>query len=66
MDRGLLDHVKTVGMHFERRLRALALKYPVIAEVRGAGLMRGRAAERGRHGRRRCRTRAGSSREPDR
>ena len=41
MDHGLLDHVKTVGMHFERRLRALALKYPVITEVRGAGLMRG-------------------------
>ena len=28
-------------MHFERRLRALALKHPVITEVRGAGLMRG-------------------------
>jgi acetylornithine/N-succinyldiaminopimelate aminotransferase len=41
MDRGLLDHIKTVGAHFERRLRALALKHPVIAEVRGAGLMRG-------------------------
>jgi len=41
MDRGLLDHVKTVGAHFERVLRALALKHPVIAEVRGAGLMRG-------------------------
>jgi acetylornithine aminotransferase/acetylornithine/N-succinyldiaminopimelate aminotransferase len=41
MDRGLLDHVKTVGAHFERVLRTLALKHPVIAEVRGAGLMRG-------------------------
>jgi predicted acetylornithine/succinylornithine family transaminase len=41
MDRGLLDHVKTVGAHLERRLRALALKHPVIVEVRGAGLMRG-------------------------
>jgi len=41
MDHGLLEHVKTVGAHFERRLRALALKHPVIAEVRGAGLMRG-------------------------
>jgi acetylornithine/N-succinyldiaminopimelate aminotransferase len=41
MDHGLLDHVKSVGAHFERRLRALALKHPVIAEVRGAGLMRG-------------------------
>ena len=44
MDHGLLDHVKTVGAHFERRLRALALKHPVIVEVRGAGLMRGLAA----------------------
>jgi acetylornithine/N-succinyldiaminopimelate aminotransferase len=41
MDRGLLDHVKTVGAHFERVLRTLALRHPVIAEVRGAGLMRG-------------------------
>ena len=29
------------GAHFERQLRALALKHPVIEEVRGAGLMRG-------------------------
>jgi acetylornithine/succinyldiaminopimelate/putrescine aminotransferase len=28
-------------MHLERRLRAIALKYPAITEVRGAGLMRG-------------------------
>jgi predicted acetylornithine/succinylornithine family transaminase len=41
MDNGLLDHVRDVGAHFERRLRALALKHPVIVEVRGAGLMRG-------------------------
>ena len=41
MDHGLIDHVKTVGAHFERRLRTLALKHPVIVEVRGAGLMRG-------------------------
>jgi acetylornithine/N-succinyldiaminopimelate aminotransferase len=41
MDGGLLEHVKTTGAHFERRLRALALKHPVILEVRGAGLMRG-------------------------
>jgi predicted acetylornithine/succinylornithine family transaminase len=38
---GLLEHVRTVGAHLERRLRALALQYPVIVEVRGAGLMRG-------------------------
>ena len=41
MERGLLDHVRSVGDHLERRLRTLALKHPVIAEVRGAGLMRG-------------------------
>jgi predicted acetylornithine/succinylornithine family transaminase len=41
MDHGLLAHVKTVGDHLERRLRALALKHPVVREVRGAGLMRG-------------------------
>jgi len=41
MDRGLLEHVRTVGDHFERRLRTLALKHPVILEARGAGLMRG-------------------------
>ena len=40
-DGGLLEHVKTVGLHFERRLRALALKHPVIVDTRGAGLMRG-------------------------
>ena len=37
---GLLEHVQTVGAHFERRLRALALRHPVVVEVRGAGLMR--------------------------
>jgi predicted acetylornithine/succinylornithine family transaminase len=41
MDHGLLDHVKTVGTHFERRLRTLALAHPLIVDVRGAGLMRG-------------------------
>jgi acetylornithine/N-succinyldiaminopimelate aminotransferase len=41
MDRGLLEHVRTVGAHFERRLRALALRHPVVLEARGAGLMRG-------------------------
>ncbi|MDA1184895.1 MAG: acetylornithine/succinylornithine family transaminase [Acidobacteria bacterium] len=41
LQNGLLDHVKTVGMHFERRLRTLALRHPSIVEVRGAGLMRG-------------------------
>ena len=28
MERGLLDHVRSVGDHLERRLRTLALKYP--------------------------------------
>lgn len=41
LDKGLLDHVKTVGMHFERHVRALALRHPLIVEARGAGLMRG-------------------------
>jgi predicted acetylornithine/succinylornithine family transaminase len=41
MERGLLDHVRSVGDHLEKLLRTLALKHPVIAEVRGAGLMRG-------------------------
>ena len=41
MDHGVLDHVKAVGSLFERRLRTLALKHPVITEVRGVGLMQG-------------------------
>jgi acetylornithine/succinyldiaminopimelate/putrescine aminotransferase len=41
MDHGLMEHVRDAGAHFERQLRALALKHPVIEEVRGAGLMRG-------------------------
>ena len=40
-DGGLLDHVRTVGSHLERHLRALAVKHPLIVETRGAGLMRG-------------------------
>jgi acetylornithine/succinyldiaminopimelate/putrescine aminotransferase len=31
-DKGLLDHVKATGAHFERRLRSLALAHPVVAE----------------------------------
>ena len=41
MEGGLIEHVKTVGAHFERRLRTLALKHPIVTEVRGAGVMRG-------------------------
>ena len=53
MDHGLIEHVKTVGDHFERRLRTLALKHPLIVEVRGAGVMRGlELADRRRAGRR--------------
>ena len=37
---GLIDHVNTVGVHFERRLRALVLRHQSIVEVRGVGLMR--------------------------
>ena len=40
-EHGLLEHVRRVGDHFERRLRTLALQHPVVVEVRGAGLMRG-------------------------
>ena len=38
---GLLDQVNTAGVHFERRLRTLALRHPSIVEMRGVGLMRG-------------------------
>jgi acetylornithine/N-succinyldiaminopimelate aminotransferase len=41
VDHGLIEHVRTVGAHFERRLRTLALQHAIIVEVRGAGLMRG-------------------------
>jgi acetylornithine/succinyldiaminopimelate/putrescine aminotransferase len=40
-DNGLMEHVRTVGAHFERRLRTLALEHPLIVETRGAGLMWG-------------------------
>jgi predicted acetylornithine/succinylornithine family transaminase len=40
-DGGLLAHVGDAGAHLERRLRTLALRHPLIAEVRGAGLMWG-------------------------
>jgi predicted acetylornithine/succinylornithine family transaminase len=40
-DHGLLDAVRQNGAHFERQLHALAARYPVVTEVRGAGLMRG-------------------------
>jgi predicted acetylornithine/succinylornithine family transaminase len=41
MNHGVMANAQSVGTHFERRLRALALRHPAIVEVRGAGLMRG-------------------------
>lgn len=41
MDNGVLDHVNAVAPHFERRLRTIALRHPLVLEVRGTGLMRG-------------------------
>jgi acetylornithine/N-succinyldiaminopimelate aminotransferase len=38
---GLLGHIARVGQHLERGLRTMAAKYPLIKEVRGAGLMWG-------------------------
>ena len=37
----MIEHVRTVAVHFERRLRTLLLKHPIILEVRGEGVMRG-------------------------
>ena len=36
-----MAHVKGVGAHLERRLRALALQHPIVEEVRGSALMQG-------------------------
>ena len=41
VDGGLLAHVNVVGKHFERRLREIAAKHPIVKNVRGAGLMWG-------------------------
>jgi predicted acetylornithine/succinylornithine family transaminase len=41
MEGGLIDHVNQIAPEFERRLRTLALRHPLIVDVRGAGLMRG-------------------------
>lgn len=38
---GLMEHVRRMGDHAERRLSALAGKYPSIVARRGAGLMHG-------------------------
>lgn len=41
MDSGLIARVRSVGAHLEVLLRALGAQCPVVAEVRGAGLMWG-------------------------
>jgi predicted acetylornithine/succinylornithine family transaminase len=38
---GLLAHIGRVGQHFEKRLKAIAAKHPIVKEVRGRGLMWG-------------------------
>lgn len=38
---GLMAHVQRVGQHFERQLRRVAAKHPVVKDLRGAGLMWG-------------------------
>jgi predicted acetylornithine/succinylornithine family transaminase len=40
-DGGVGENVKRVGLHFEKRLRAMAAKHKIVKEVRGAGLMWG-------------------------
>jgi acetylornithine/succinyldiaminopimelate/putrescine aminotransferase len=40
-DNGVGDNVKRVGAIFEKRLRAIKDKHPIVKEVRGAGLMWG-------------------------
>lgn len=37
----LIERVARVGAHFERRLKAVASRQPIVKEVRGAGLMWG-------------------------
>jgi acetylornithine/succinyldiaminopimelate/putrescine aminotransferase len=39
-DGGLLAQVQRAGDHFGAALGALAARYPIVEEVRGAGLMR--------------------------
>ena len=41
VSQGLLSHVGRVGQHFERRLREMAARHPIVKEVRGKGLMWG-------------------------
>lgn len=46
LEGGLLDHVRRVGPIFERGLRALAARHPMVVDVRGAGLMQGLVLDR--------------------
>jgi acetylornithine/succinyldiaminopimelate/putrescine aminotransferase len=46
LDGGLLEHVRRVGAHFERRLTELAAKQPMVKELRGVGVMRGLEVDR--------------------
>jgi predicted acetylornithine/succinylornithine family transaminase len=46
LEGGLLEHVQSVGAHFETRLRALAASHPMITEIRGAGVLRGLELDR--------------------
>ncbi len=39
-DEGLLNNAEVVGTYFEKALQALQVKYPVIVDVRGKGLLR--------------------------
>ncbi|MDP1568401.1 MAG: acetylornithine/succinylornithine family transaminase [Vicinamibacterales bacterium] len=41
VDGGLMTHVQHVGRVFETALTRLAAAHPIVAEVRGAGVMRG-------------------------
>ena len=46
LDGGLLEHVATVGAHFEAALAELAGRHHSILELRGAGVMRGLELDR--------------------
>jgi acetylornithine/succinyldiaminopimelate/putrescine aminotransferase len=41
VDRGVLDHVKDVSRHLDRRLRAIQKEHDGVKAVLGAGLLRG-------------------------
>jgi predicted acetylornithine/succinylornithine family transaminase len=41
IDRDLISHVRSVGAHLERALKAMAARHPAVREVRGAGLIWG-------------------------